>query len=309
MVGGPAKSNKQVNKTDAANTEAAQLLQLFDDGASVLQVTEAKINTVSQKLNARLTPEIIGQCLTDNPDDRSISVVSTARVLRGKLQACIPLITALAATSGDQFHFETLSKALKGCRKEGVTVATHVDDILAVRELTMVAEQFEFSELLSKLESGLGNLKEESREEITQRTLIHTVESLMRMTLPTDEKASSLTGKERCLKIAEFVGLLKNSTLWKRDSLQELTSQLLELETLCSFVQNSEEVIQESATRAEKARTMLNQKASKFLKCTTAFPLGIWMMESVQDCLASFHLSMTWVSGLKVATLVCTAYG
>lgn len=304
-------ANKEINKTDAINTEAAQLIQLLDDVGSVFDITENKVSTILTKLSNRLSPELITACVGDS-DERGIRVISLARELKSKLSVCVPLVTSLVATSGDNFHPEFLHNALKQCRQHDVAVTSAVDELLAVRSVMLVAECGDFTLLVRKLENDLSNLQEDSRHQICIQGTINAIECIMRPPLPSDEpqasKETKTAGIERIHKISTFVKeILGSKALVDNEMMKPLSDGLSHLATLCAFLQKTTETTaqlsKEEVTNVEKARTLISTKTSPFIKCISAFPLGIWMMETTQEVLASFHASAALAISLEAATL------
>ena len=308
--GGAGKSsNKETNKTDAINTEAAQLIQLFDDVGSVFDINENKVNTILTKITNRLSPELISTCVGDS-DERGIRVVALARELKNKVSACLPLVTSLVATSGDNFRPEFLRSALQQCRQQGVAVTSAVDELLAVREVMVLAECGDVNLLVRKLENDLSKLQEDSRHQICIQGSIHAIECIMRPPLPSDEQPSSKENKtnagiERVRKIFTFVKEIQGSkVLVAHETMKPLSEGLSHLATLGAFLEKTvDKLTKEEVTNVEKARTLISLKTSPFIKCITAFPLGIWMMESTQEALALFHASAALTIGLDSATL------
>lgn len=295
-------ASKEVNKTDAVNTEVAQLLQQLDDVGSVFEITETKVNNLLSKIQARLAHDVVTACVADS-DERGIRVVALARDLKSKLALVGPLVSSISATAGDNFHPDFLKTALASCRNNSVPVAVAVDELLAVREVTSLGECGDSKLLVGKLEGGLQNLSEESRQQISIQGVAHAIECLMRASLPADQSIRSEAGQERCKTIIDFISEWQGSSIANSDPFKPLGNELDFLRTLCDFIK-SDESTQESVANAEKARTMLTTKNSIFLKCITAFPLGIWMMESAQERLATYHAHSSLALGLTTAKLV-----
>ena len=301
-----SKGGKEVNKTDQVTTEAAQLLQQLDDVGSLGQVTEQKINGILSKLAARLTPDLVNSCVQD--DEKGIRTVALAREMKLKLTACIPLATSLAASSGDAFHPEYLKSCMANVRSLGVTVSVALDEILAVREVSVLGECLELGKLVEKLQSGLSHLSQETQKEISCRAIVHAVESLMRPALPSVDSTQEPdkirnAALARCHKLRGFVKDVMKSDLMKLDFLKDTLQDLQHVEALCTFIETpSSSVVAEGVSEAEKARTMLSNKNCTLLKCITAFPLGVWIMDATQNGLAAYHSSATLKLGLAAAS-------
>ena len=296
-------SSKDVNKSDVVAIEAAQILQGFDDLESVFEITEAKLNAVLTKVNNRLTPAVVSACCEDL-DGKGVSVVSSLRLVKSQLAAAIPLAQSLASTQGEAFHPDYLQTAMEAAEKAQIKLTPTLKDVLAVRHLTFMAENMDWSKLVDKLEHGLKDLDSKAQEEIGVRGIICGVESVSRLSLPAAAQQSQVTqvAEERLQRLSDLAKAVAQSSLPSKDCQKEVCEELSDLDVLCNFVKHKT-VKDEEIGGVEKARTMLLAKTSNFLRALSMFPLGVWLMDQVQEGLAAFHAKAAVLAGLTSVNL------
>ena len=101
--GRSGKVQKEINKSHAASTEAAQLIQLLADSGTMAEVTPGKVQAVLKKIAARLDPDTISACLKED-DGMGVRVVAELRTVKDRLVLVEPLVQSLSAASGEEFH-------------------------------------------------------------------------------------------------------------------------------------------------------------------------------------------------------------
>lgn len=320
------KASKEIAKSTAVSAEAGQLLQLFDDVDAIFKLSEGKVNTAIGKVTARLSDDVVSACFAEgDASEQGLSVVAELRDMRNQLQETIPLLSSLASASGDEsFHPKFLESALKKARSAGVTVTPHIDELLAVRMISMLGENQQWQELVEKLVGGLQHLKSETQTAIKEKGIIHAVESLMRTSLPSDPKSDdqdpdgqSRKGQvamERCKVLQELVKLIKQSDLpaamatMESKAESKLMGDLSQLELLLSLVLSERgpaSLSDEEVRGAESARTCLCAKSCSFQRALYALPLGVWLIETVQDTLAKYHSQKAVLAGVDSLPLGC----
>ena len=87
--------------------------------------------------------------------------------------------------------------------------------------------------------------------------------------------------------------------------MQSLKQELQHLHLLCGLVIKPGQMFEDkgNVAKAEEARTVLAAKSAKLLRSMTALPLGVSILESVQDQLAEYHSQAALLAGLDIATL------
>ena len=308
--------NKDINKSDAVVTEAAQLLQSFDDVSAVFSVSDAKLVAITNKVSARLAPDIVALCVSDegdlNQQDRGLKVVSSLRSLKLKLSAVLPLVQSLMATKGDKMHHTFLEAGLKQARAADVKVVSAIDDVLAVRHVTALAESQDWENLCSKIADGLSNLTAQSQIQVASGGCVHAIEAVMRPPLAdsgdVSKEAKDDVAVARCLQIAELVSYLRGTgqRLWNKSDFTTLCTCLHHLECVCRFAEREiqrSSMTSEEIKEVEAARAILFRKESPLIKCLTAFPLGAWLGELLQESLADYHAQAAVASAFLAASL------
>ena len=298
---------KELNTSDSISTEAAQLVQQFDDLDTLVTINEAKIKSVLSKVEARLVPQLVSTVCGSESDDRGLRVTATLRQLKLKLQAALPLAASLAAAAGESFHPDCLRSAVNQVQQAGIKLSPGVFDILAVREVTFLADSFDWQGLVSKLVAtgtGKNSLAEDSCIELCSRGCIHAVESVMRASLPPGEQGipSLAVCNERGQQLQGLIECLRaEQALWNWEPLQDVCSELANLEILLKFAkeENVVSVDQDFISSVEKARTLLSSKSSSLLRSLTALPFGVYLMDTTQEKLAFFHSNSQMLSVLQ----------
>ena len=306
--------NKDINKSDSVLTEAAQLLQSFDDVSAVFGITEAKLTAVSNKVSARLAPDVVELCVSPDGDaaqqEKGLKVVAALRSLKMKLSAALPLIQSLTATKGEMMHHSALENALQSVKMAGIKTTSALDDMLAVRHVTALAESQDWDSLFSKLTDGLEALADTSKTQVVSGGCVHAIETIMRPCLAegdevqTDAKHS--VAAARCSTLVEFVQRMQKSPLWQRDDIKNLCDCLHHLEGVCAFAVSEVEGhcrTSERIKEVEAGRAILFRKESPLLKCLTAFPLGAWLGDLLQESLAEYHAQTALASAFISASL------
>ena len=298
-----SNNNREVNKSDGVATEAAQLIQMFDDPESIFQLTEAKMNAMINKINPRLSVDVVSTCVTDDSEGKGLKVVALLREQKSQLSAALPVVSSLAASQGEQFHHASLQSAMLQARQAGLRLTTAVDSVLAVRELSYLAECMDWSKLVDKVSTGLESLdSSESASKLRVGGCVHAVEAVMRLALPPSEIEIPIVAAERLNKLKDFVKLLKESSAWKLDDMKTVSEELGYLLKLIDFTVEKAATSSEVISAVEQSRTLIASKSALLLKCVTAFPLGVWLMDAVQEGLSQYHVNKALSQGLESVT-------
>lgn len=276
---------------------------------------EGKISSIVMKINGRLTSDVLQICVSEGDSalqQKGLHVVSQLRSMKAKLIDCISLVQSLSSTSGEAFHHSYLKNALEKARNADVLVTKSVDVLLAVRHVSSLAESQNWEALVAKLASHLAGLEQQSQTEIRLRGCVHAVESVMRQSLvggaESDEVKATENRRtaalERCASLENLVGeFCKNDTLSKDSSLEVLRSEFLHVQTLCKALHSQNQMNSVEVSECEEARAMLSAKNSNFQKAFCALPLGVWIMDELQECLARYHAHKALLNSLENAFL------
>lgn len=257
----------------------------------------------------RLHADVIAVTVADQGDEAlkgsGLQVVWLLREVQRKLTAVSSLVQSLVASTGTRFHPSFLETALQSARGAKIQVSSAVDDLLAVRHVTVYAESKDIGQLLSKLHSGLDSVSTEgARKEIRIRGLVLAIETMMKPPLTaSDETSAEHIGNVRLGQVKDFFEQFQASHLSKCPDVTPLKDELHHLDTLCRAIRSDSPMTEEMVKSIETGRTILSSKQSKLLKCVTALPLGVWLLEVVQDRLADHHARLAMVSGLDAAIL------
>ena len=236
---------KEIGKSDAVCTESGQFLQDFDDAQGVFTLAEKKLDDLLSKvkgwegafptrkpklagrfkppilrhthtfaatwLPGRLDQEVVAACVAQELDgdlqQRGLKIVNLLRTLKGKLLAVVPLVQSLSSTEGERFQHSFLRSALAAAREAGVAVTNAVDEVLAVREVTMLAEAMEWDRFVHVLQTGLTALSPESAKQLRWHACVHAVESIMRPPLgqpSAQEDEAQEVRLTRCKRVQAF---------------------------------------------------------------------------------------------------------
>ena len=160
--GASKSSNKETNKTDAINTEAAQLFQLLDNVGSVFDITENKVNTILTKAQQSFVGRgrfcvcwrlwwkgNQGGCSSPWAEEQAECVFAFSYLLGSYIRR----------------QLSPWVSPLQQCRQQDVAVTSAVDELLAVRSVILLAECGDFTLLVRKLENDLSKLQEDSRHQ------------------------------------------------------------------------------------------------------------------------------------------------
>lgn len=236
-------------------------------------------------------------------------MVNLLREMKAKLSASLPLVHSLVATQGDHFHHSFLQSAIQQARAAGIQVTSGVDNLLAVRRITALADAGDWTQFVIELRDSSGDHVHELRE----AGILHALESLMRSPIGTSDPNESVDtrnsiGLEKIDHIQAFLQqIFSAEALWSSESLSRMKSDLEGFKTVLDFTKDAVlETGELNTTRVqeiEKARTMISAKGCKLFRCMTTFPCGMWLGELVQDKLAEFHSQNALLSGLAKAFL------
>lgn len=312
-----AAKKKQIDKSDAVVTEAAQLIQDFDDREGIFKLTEKKVEDLLTKVLGRLEPDTITACVSSeggaDDSEKGIKVVSSLRNLKAQLTAAQPLVQSLTSSEGERFHHSFLKSALEQARQAKVKVSNSMDELLAIRTLTCLADALDWDPFVGLLVSGMDHLETERVTQIRCAAIVHAVEGVLRPPLVAahadqSQAAEAVTavGMARCRRLLELFGKLETGCEFLKTvpGMQLLKQDLQHLRYVCSCLTDSNRFDQkDDVDRAEAARTQLTSKSSKLLRAMQAFPCGAWLLDTIQERLSDYHSFISMTDGVERATL------
>ena len=326
--GKPSKAaSREISKSQSVAADAGQLIQIFDDMDGLCKLSEQKVTSILSKINGRLTEDVVSSCVAEaDPAQQGegLKIVTSLREMKTQLSSAIPLVQSLCATQGEAFHFEFLAAALSRARATGLQITNAIDELQAVRQTSFLGESQDWPALVAKLHTGLDNVNEATRSAIREKGMIHSIESVMRTPLPSvedhDEKAGEKdkdkgktgttnqkdqAGLDRCRSLQALVAEFKASPLSMDSSMAAMVGHLNHLDFMCNVITTEEPELfeEEEVQKAETARTCVCAKASPLQKGFYALPLGIWLVDRLQNMLAAFHSQKALHASLKAALL------
>ena len=238
------------------------------------------------------------------------------REMKAKLSASLPLVHSLVATQGDHFHHSFLQSAIQQARAAGIQVTSGVDNLLAVRRITALADAGDWAQFVIELRDSTA--RGDHVHELRMSGILHALESLMRASIGTSDPNESVDirnsiGLEKIGHIKAFLQeILSAEGIWSSEALLRMKSDLHGFSTILDFtkdaVMETGQLNTAKVQEIETARTLLSAKGCKLYRCMTTFPCGMWLGEIVQDKLAEFHSQNALLSGLAKAFLASICF-
>ena len=173
---------------------------------------------------------------------------------------------------------------------EKIYVSTAVWDIVAVRDVRMLADGHRWKDLADFMSSGLANIKQDSRAEIQLHAFVAAFESSFREPCKAGEGAYS-HNVERGTSLLEFVKFIKEDpTLAGTEALQVPLQEGSHFQDMWSLITAPPDALDADAVaKAERARTLLSSKDAVLRRPFAVLPLGTWCLEQVQTLVTKFY--------------------
>lgn len=147
------KQAKDLDAAEQAVLEAEQIIKKLGDASLLFTIQLKGYTAVLAKVEGRLAPDLISVYTSeykageDERGTRGMEVLQKLRDCKMKLEASLPVMKCLAATTGGEVSAAALSSALEAAKATGVTFSESINEMLVVRAIAEAVKELNFKEV------------------------------------------------------------------------------------------------------------------------------------------------------------------